>query len=51
MRFVVENQVFAKTLAKVKGCVAGRGTIPILSHVAVSADDGGIVVRTTNATA
>ena len=49
MKFIVENEAFAKALSQVKGCIPPRSTIPILAHVAVEAKAGNVVtVRATN---
>lgn len=47
MHFIVENEAFSRVLALTKGSVV-RSSIPILSHVAVEAADGRVIVRATN---
>lgn len=48
MKFVVENEAFARAIALVKSCVPARATIPILGHVIVEAKASSIVVRASN---
>lgn len=48
MKFVVENEAFAKALSHVKSCVPTHSTMPILAHIAIEADVGHVTVRATN---
>lgn len=48
MKFIVENEPFAKALARVKSCIPNRSTIPILAHVVVEARAADIVMRASN---
>lgn len=50
MQFEVEAGVLGRALHAVKGGVAARTTIPILSHVMVGAADGRITVSANNLT-
>ena len=47
MQFIVENGKFANALGLANGCVRAS-TIPILSHIAVSAKASVVTVRATN---
>lgn len=48
MDFAIEAAAFAKALGMVKGCVPARATIPILSHVHITASAGNVTVRGTD---
>jgi phage terminase small subunit len=48
MHFIVENEALAKALVYLKGIVRTVTTIPILTHVAVTAGDKEILVRANN---
>jgi DNA polymerase III subunit beta len=48
MHFIVENEALAKAMTHLQGIVRTVTTIPILTHVAVTAGDKEILVRANN---
>lgn len=48
MQFTIDRNTFLQALAHVTGIVERRNTIPVLSHVLISATDSGLTLKATD---